>query len=208
MNSFPILIIPFRAASIQADRFPTKGKFNIAATISRTRIARAVRRSCGKSKTAHPSVDGPSRKGAPRISPCLSLQTLRALRLCVKPVSLIVAAQCVCLVRQHKSLDVIMHISQILLLGRSARGGCREKKGSHKTFSLAKSSYKVLVKPGGSSEAYFLADARSMCTSASGKSGRHFHAENRAEPPFPNKLKAGGVACTATHLRNSRSTWL
>jgi hypothetical protein len=26
------------------------------------------------------------------------------------------------------------------------------------------------------------------------KSGHRFHAENRAKPPFPNKLKAGGVA--------------
>jgi len=66
--------------------------------------------------------------------------------------------------------------------------------GSHKTFSVAKSSYKMGVKPGECSDAYFLADARSMYTSASEKSGHRFHAEDRAEPPFPNKLKAGGVA--------------
>jgi hypothetical protein len=58
-------------------------------------------------------------------------------------VFLIVAAQCVRHFRQRKSLDVIMHINKTLLLGRSARGGWRKKKGSHKTFSLAKSSYKV-----------------------------------------------------------------
>ena len=54
--------------------------------------------------------------------------------------------------------------------------------GSHKTFSLAKSSYKVWVKPGECSDAYFLADARSMYTSASGESGHPFHAEDIAMP--------------------------
>jgi hypothetical protein len=33
-----------------------------------------------------------------------------------------------------------------------------------------------------------------MYTSASEKSGYRFHAEDRAKSPFPNKLKAGGVA--------------